>query len=68
MNGHTEPASVGRWWAGIFVGFVLSALGWLANVAVRHEGTLGRWDGQLETIQRSVERIENKLDHAREKK
>lgn len=67
MNGH-ESANSGRWWAGIFVGFVLSALGALSSIAMRHEGTLGRWGANLETIQRSIERIEGKLDEVKGKK
>lgn len=67
MNGHAEPAS-GRWWAAIFVGFVLSAFGTIGGVLLRHEGTLGRSEGQLETIQRAVDRVESKLDELRGKK
>lgn len=62
-----DANSLSRWLIGILVGFVLSALGGLGSVAMRHEGAIGRWDGRLEAIQHVLERIENKLDGASRK-
>jgi hypothetical protein len=52
-----------RWLAGILIGVILTALGGLSGVVLRHEGIIGRWEGQLDTIQRSLERMEQKVDN-----
>lgn len=66
-NGNHDSGNRAQWLAGILFGVILSAISWLCGVVMRHEGSIGRWDGQLETIQRGLERLEHKVDDIKRK-
>lgn len=68
MSGHVEQASGAGFWRGIFVAFVLSALGALGHQILRHEGAISAMEVKLEIIGRTLERMEAKLDELRGKK
>lgn len=46
----------------LLVGTILTTLGGVGGIVLRHEGEINRWQGHLEILQRTLERMEAKID------